>query len=94
MTDQSSTQQDYKQHEQTYRGFVRGSIAMALHMFYILVALVAFGFGGAGAVALGLIGIGVGLAAILFDLKTGSQRWGLSIGLLVLFGLIIAFAIS
>jgi len=81
------------EHRSTYEGFVTGAIALSLICAYILVALVCFRFVGAGNVVLGFGGLIVGLVAVLIDARVGG-RWLLSLGLLVVYGLVIAVAVS
>ena len=81
-------------HRSAYDGFVRGSIAVALHCAYVLVALCAFAFGSSFNVFLGFAGLIAGVIAVLIDFRSGSHRWLLSLGVLVIFGLITAVSVS
>ncbi len=83
----------YEAHKSTYEGFLKGSIVLSLLCFYILVALVAFRFVGNWNVLLGFAGLILGSLALLIDARTG-KSWYLSGGLLVIFGLITAVAVS
>ncbi|MBM3519677.1 MAG: aa3-type cytochrome c oxidase subunit IV [Alphaproteobacteria bacterium] len=84
---------DTEEHRSTYEGFVAGSVALCLICAYILVALVCFAFVGTGNLILGFGGLIVGLIAVTIDTRTGG-RWLLSSGLLVIYGLITAVALS
>jgi hypothetical protein len=90
----TSTPHDYEAHQATYRGFLRGSVALTLLCFFALVALVSFRFGQSLSTLIGFAGLAAGLIAVLIDLRTGSQRWLLSIGALVLFGLLVAINVG
>ncbi len=94
MTDHTSAENDYREHERTYHGFVHGAAALTLGTIFILVALATFAFGKTLAVPVGMIGMFAGFAAILFDLRSGGKSWGASFAVLVLFGLISAFLAS
>ena len=83
----------FDEHKRTYEGFIKGAIALTLICAFILVALSAFAFVGTGNVLLGFATLIVGLIAVLIDARAGS-RWFLSLGLLVIFGLITAVAVS
>jgi hypothetical protein len=79
----------FEDHKDTYSGFLKGSIALGLVCFYVLVALVAFRFMDNWNVFVGFAGLIMGIIATLIDLKA-SGKWYLSGGLLVLFGLFVA----
>lgn len=83
-------QPKFDDHAETYRGFIRGSIALVLGVAYVLVALASVGFGSTLPVFLAFAGIVLGLIAIAVDVRTGSTSWGLSLGLLAVFALITA----
>ncbi len=83
---------DMESHRNTYEGFLKGSVALAIHCGYILIALADFRFVQHWNVFLGFSGIIIGAIAILIDIRMG--RWFLSPILLVLFGLISAYALS
>jgi hypothetical protein len=85
--------QDMEAHRSTYSAFIKGAIALSIHCGYVLVALVAFRFGQTLNVFSGFAGLIIGTIAILIDVRTGG-RWYLSVGLLVLFGLITAVNVS
>ena len=80
-------------HRRTYDGFIKGSVALSIHCGYVLVALCSFAFANTLNVFTGFAGLIIGTIAILIDVRTGG-KWYLSIGLLVLFGLITAVNVS
>ena len=80
-------------HRGTYQGFVKGAIVLSLICAFVLVALVAFRFAHTLNVFTGFAGLILGFIAVAIDARTGS-RWFLSLGLLVLFGLITAVNVS
>ncbi len=82
-----------EEHRSTYRGFVKGAIVLSLICGFVLVALVAFRFAHTLNVFTGFAGLILGLIAVAIDARTGS-RYFLSLGLLVLFGLITAVNVS
>jgi hypothetical protein len=83
-----------EEHRATYRGFLRGSIALIIMMGFTLVALVSFKFGQSLNVFLGFLGLVLGLIGILIDARMGSKRWGLSLTLLAIFGLATAINVA
>jgi hypothetical protein len=85
--------QDMEEHRSTYSAFVTGSIALSLICAFVLVSLVSFRFAGTLNVFMGFAGLIVGIVAVLIDVRTGG-KWLLSIGALVLFGLITAINVS
>ena len=80
-------------HRQTYEGFVTGAIVLTFVSFLILVALVSFRFGETLNVFIGFAGLAIGFIAVAIDARMGS-RWFLSLGVLVVFGLITAINVS
>ncbi len=82
-----------EEHRSTYVGFVKGAIVLALVSALVLVALVSFRFANTLNVFTGFAGLILGCIAVAIDARTGS-RWFLSLGVLVVFGLITAFNIS
>ena len=84
---------DFNSHASTYNAFVKGGIALSIHGFYILVALVAFAFVPSWNVLLGFGGLLIGSLLLLIDMRTGN-KWYLSGGFLVVFALITAVAVS
>lgn len=82
-----------EEHRSTYSGFVTGSIALSLVCAFVLVSLVSFRFAGTLNVFMGFAGLIVGIVAVLIDVRTGG-KWLLSLGALVLFGLITAVNVS
>jgi hypothetical protein len=89
----SGTSGGMDDHRATYEGFLKGSVGLALLCFYVLVALVSFRFGHTWSVFLGFLTLIVGVIAVAIDART-SSRWFLSLGLLVVFGLIAAVNVS
>lgn len=85
---------DFSAHQQTYKGFIRGSIALVLACAYVLVALVSVGFAHSFPVLIAFLGLIFGTIALLIDLKTGSKKWLLSGGLLLVFALVTAANIT
>jgi hypothetical protein len=85
---------DIAAHQSTYANFVRGSVALGLICAFVLVALCSFAFGHTLNVFTGFVGLIIGVIAVLIDARAGSQRWLLSVGVLVLFGLITAVSVS
>ena len=79
----------FEDHQNTYEGFLKGSIALSLICGYVLVALCAFSFMDYFSVFTGFAGLIIGILATLIDLRIGG-KWYLPGGLLVLFGLIVA----
>ena len=79
----------FQDHKETYEGFLKGSIALSMICFFVLVALVAFRFMDNWNVFVGFAGLILGILAVLIDLRAGG-KWFLSGGLLVLFGLFVA----
>jgi len=80
-------------HKHTYEGFIKGTIGLTLLCFFVLVALVAFRFVSNWNVLLGFAGLIIGTIAVVIDARAGS-RWLLSLGVLIVFGLITAIAIG
>lgn len=81
---------DMDAHRRTYDAFIRGSVALGIICGFVLVALASFAFGKSLNVFIGFAGLIIGCIAVLIDARSGSQRWLLSAGVLVLFGLITA----
>jgi hypothetical protein len=81
------------EHSRTYEGFVKGSVALSIICGFVLVALVSFAFVETYNVLLGFAGLIAGIIAVLIDVRTGG-RWLLSLGALVVFGLITAIKVS
>jgi hypothetical protein len=85
--------QGMDEHRSTYEGFVKGAIVLSLVSFLILVALVSFRFGQTLNVFVGFAGLIIGFIAVAIDARIGS-RFFLSLGVLVVFGLITAINVS
>jgi hypothetical protein len=85
---------DMAAHRSTYANFVRGSVALVLICAFVLVALCSFAFGHTLNVFIGFAGLIIGVIAVLIDARSGSQRWFLALGVLVIFGLLTAISVS
>ncbi len=85
---------DIKSQEETYHGFIRGSIALVIACVYVLVALCTFAFGKTAVLLIGFGGLILGLFALIIDLRTGTKTWALSLGLLAIFALISGMNVS
>jgi hypothetical protein len=83
----------YEAHKATYEGFLKGSVALTVYCLYILLALIAFRFVGNFNVLLGFAGLVIGAIAVLIDMRAGN-KWYLSVGWLVIFGLITAVMVA
>jgi hypothetical protein len=83
-----------EEHRAAYQGFLRGSIATILMVGFVLVALVSFRFGHSLNVFLGFLGLILGLIGVIIDWRMGTKRWGLSLVLLVIFGLVTAMNVA
>lgn len=79
-------------HRQTYQGFVTGTIIGTIGCLYVLVALAAVAFAAYGTL-LCWAALVVGSLALVLDAKSGSGKWTLSIGGLVLFSLLTAVSV-
>jgi hypothetical protein len=84
---------DLEAHVETYESFIKGALGLSLIAGFVLVALVSFRFGHTLNVFAGFSGLVAGFIAVTIDARMGS-RWLLSVGLLVLFGLITAINVS
>ena len=82
-----------EEHTSTYEGFIKGSVALSIICGFVLVALCSFAFAHTLNVFTGFAGLIVGIVAVLIDARTGG-KWLLSLGALVLFGLITAVNVS
>lgn len=94
MAEQVDHHMDMDAHRSTYSAFLRGSVALSIICGYVLVALCSFAFAKSLAVFTGFAGLTIGLIVVLIDARSGSERWLLSIGVLVLFGLITAINVG
>ncbi len=83
----------FEEHKATYEGFVKGSVALTILCLYILVALAAFAFISNFNVLIGFAGLIIGIIALLIDVRAGN-KWYLSVGALVIFGLITAVSVA
>ena len=83
----------FEEHQRTYDGFIKGSVALTLLCLYVVVALVAFAFISSGNLLVGFGGIIIGILALVVDLKAGGN-WKLSVGWLVIYGLLTAVMVG
>ncbi|VAV88976.1 hypothetical protein MNBD_ALPHA08-1982 [hydrothermal vent metagenome] len=83
-----------EEHNATWEGFVKGSVALSLMSAYIVVALCLFGFGTSYTFLVGFGGMIVGLIAIIIDARANPSKWYLSTGLLIAYGLLVAAMIT
>jgi len=83
----------FEEHQKTYDGFIKGSIALTILSLVVVVALVAFAFINTGNVLIGFAGIIISILTLIVDLKAGAG-WKLSVGWLVIFGLITAVMVG
>jgi len=84
---------DIATHQQTYEGFIRGSVATAIMCGFILVALCSFAFAHSMSVFIGFAGLIAGAIALLIELRTGGRFFGALI-VLVAFGILTAINVS
>ena len=83
----------FDEHQRTYDGFIKGAVALTLLCLYVVVALVAFAFMSSGNLLVGFGGIIIGMLALIVDLKAGGN-WKLSVGWLVIYGLLTAVMVG
>jgi hypothetical protein len=83
----------FEEHAKTYDGFIKGSIAGSILCLYVLVALVAFAFISSGNLLVGFGGLIIGILALVIDIRTGNS-WKLSVGWLVIYGLLTAVMLA
>lgn len=83
----------FESHKATYDAFLKGSVALTIVCLYVLVALCAFAFINSFNVLIGFAGLIIGILAVLIDARAGN-KWYLSIGWLVIFGLITAVSVA
>jgi hypothetical protein len=84
----------FEEHAKTYDGFIKGSIALTILCLYVLVALVAFAFVASSTnLLVGFGGLIIGILALVIDLRTGNG-WKLSVGWLVIYGLLTAVTLA
>ena len=82
-----------EEHRSTYDAFIKGSLALSIICGFVLVALCSFAFAHTLNVFTGFAGLIAGVVAVLIDARRG-DKWLLSVGALVLFGLITAVNVS
>ncbi len=83
----------FEEHTKTYEGFIKGSIALTILCLYVLVALVAFAFISSGNLLVGFGGLIIGILALIIDIRA-SGSWRLSVGWLVIYGLLTAVMLA
>ena len=84
----------FDEHAKTYEGFIKGSIAGTILCLYVLVALVAFAFIASSTnLLVGFGGLLVGILALIIDVRS-SGSWKLSVGWLVIYGLLTAVMLA
>ena len=84
----------FEEHAKTYDGFIKASIAGAIMCLYVLVALVAFAFIASSTnLLVGFGGLIIGVLALIIDLRVGGS-WKLSVGWLVIYGLLTAVLLA
>jgi hypothetical protein len=78
----------FEAHAKTYDGFIKASIAGTIMCLYVLVALVAFAFIASSTnLLVGFGGLIIGILALIIDFRVGGS-WKLSVGWLVIYGLL------
>ena len=89
----TSSAMDYEAAHSTYAGFIKGAVALTIFCLYVLVALSAFAFIEKGNVLIGFAGLIIGAIALIIDVRAG-DKWYVSVGFLVIFGLLTAVMVS
>lgn len=92
-TSSGNASHDFESHKATYQGFLKGTVALSMISLYVLVALAAFRFINNFNVLIGFAGLIIGIIAVLIDARAGN-KWYLSVGWLVIFGLITAVSVA
>ncbi len=90
----SSQSAQMQAHLETYHDFIRGACGIAILCFYVLVALCSVAFAHTWPVFLAFAGIIVGILFLMIDLRSGSKRFLLSLGGLIVYALITAVNVS
>jgi hypothetical protein len=85
--------QDLSSHTHAYEGFLKGSIVLALCCGLILLALINVGFGHSHEIFKAFAGLIVGFLGVLIDVRSGG-KWMLSVGILLIFGIITAMNVT
>lgn len=95
MADHSSgnSSNDMEGHRNTYEGFLKGSIALAIICGFVMVALVNFRFAHTLNVFSGFAGLILGIISVGIGWSLGG-KWIFPAALLVVFGLISAINVS
>jgi hypothetical protein len=94
MAENHARQHDLEEHQRSYRAFLKGVVVAIVAGAFTLVALSAFAFGQTMPILLGWAVLVFGLLAILIDVRSDSKSWRLSIGTLLVFGLLTAINVS
>lgn len=95
MAKDTAPQVDMQAHMKTYEGVLRGTVAAILGSIITLTALALFAFGsGASSTIIGFLGLLIGAIVLILDLRMGNKNWGLSIGFIVLFGLVVIMKVA
>ncbi len=82
------------EHEATYEGFVKGTMALSIICAFIVVALCLFGFGTSYTFLVGFGGIILSFVVTYIDARAKSTKWVLSLGSLVAYGVLVALMIT
>ena len=94
MTETTPHTEHFPEHKATYEGFLKGSIALTFVSLYVLIALCSVGFADTLPRFMAFAGIIIGLIVVLIDMRSGTKVWPLSLGFLVVYGLLTAINVS
>ena len=94
MTKSDAMTDDMKAHLETYKGFIKGSVALCLMCAFILVSLVNFKYGNSLIFLVGFGGLIAGLLAIIVDARASQPKWLLSIGVLVVYAIVVIMNVT
>jgi uncharacterized membrane protein SpoIIM required for sporulation len=94
MTETTPHSEHFAEHKATYEGFLKGSIALTFISLFVLVALCSVGFGATMPRFLAFAGVIIGIIVTLIDMRSGTKVWPLSLGFLVVYGLLTAINVS
>ncbi len=94
MAEPTPHSEHFSDHQHTYEGFLKGSIALTLWCLFILVALCAVGFGATLPRFTAFAGVIIGTICILIDMRSGAKYWPLSLGFLAVYALLTAINVS
>lgn len=84
---------EMEDHMHTYRAFQKGVVMVILMCMFTVVALCSFAFGKTLPILLGWATLIFGILVVLIDARSGAKSWLLSIGTLLVFGLITAASV-